>query len=393
MVEDVRQIFKKFAAGSTIFKSKDVLQMSYVPPKLLHREKEIKQLAAILAPALRMEVPSNIFIYGRPGTGKTAVIRYVGDALSGVAREEGKPVEFVYVNAGLNSDANTPYKLYAELSTYFGRPVPHTGLSTSYVLETFIEAIDSEPRIVILVIDEIDKLSKMNEILYTLSRINSSLRYARVSLVGVSNKLHILKGVDARTRSSLSPEEIIFEPYNADQIRSILEERSREAFLEGAFEENVLSFCAAYSAKLHGDLRRALDLLRVAGEIAEREGSLRVSESHIKKAISQMEESKAVAIVRNLPIHSKLLLKSILDREDVIYTGEVYSSYRELAEEVGVKPISLRRVNDLLNDLESLGLITFQIVSRGRYGRTRVISSSIDIDIKGKVLTVLDDVL
>lgn len=372
------RIFESFASKGQVFRSKHVLQLSYVPERLPHREQQLEQLAGMLAPALRMEIPSNILIYGKPGTGKTASTIFVGSELERIAAEKGIRVRFVYVNAGLKKLTDTEYRLYAYLANLLGRPFPHTGLPTSQAYETFAQSIDDQKSIVILVIDELDVLVKKNpDVLYTLSRMNSELKNSKISIIGITNNLNTLSSVDARTKSSLSEEDLIFPPYNADQIADILRERSQEAFLRDVLDEDALLFVSAHAAKAHGDARRALELLRVSGEMAEREGSNKVNREKVAKAITKLDSDHALSVTKTLPHHNKLILKAILGRcdEPHLFTGDIYEGYEQLASDSGLTPLTLRRVSDILNEFDSMGLISSKIISRGRYGRTRAVST------------------
>ena len=392
MKDTVTRIFESFTSQGLIFRSKDVLQLSYVPDSLPHRENQIEQLASMLAPALRMEVPSNILIYGKPGTGKTATVKFVGSELERVAADKGMPVRFIYVNAGLKKLTDTEYRLYAHLSNLLGRPFPHTGLPTSQALETFLEAVDDQNAIVILVIDEMDTLvSKNPDVLYTLSRMNSELRKSKVSLIGITNDLGVLSSADARTRSSMSEEDLIFSPYNADQIADILKERSVEAFFEDVLGSESLLFVAAHAAQSHGDARRALELLRVSGELAERAGKQKVEREFVLKAIEKLDSDHAVSVARTLPQHNKIILKAILNMssEPPLFTGDIYEEYEKMAAESGLGPLTLRRVSDILNEFDSMGLISSKIISRGRYGRTRAVSTKNLQSIKKKLKGIL----
>ncbi len=394
MKDTVTRIFESFAAKGQIFRSKDVLQLSYIPENLPHREQQLKQLAGMLAPALRSEVPSNILIYGKPGTGKTATVRFVGSQLEKVAGEKGIPVRFIYVNAGLRKLTDTEYRLYAYLSNLLGRPFPHTGLPTSQAYETFARAIDEQKSIVILVIDEMDTLVKKNpDVLYTISRMNSELKTSKISLIGITNDLGILSSADARTRSSLSEEELIFSPYNADQIADILRVRVKAAFFPNVLDEDALLFVAAHAAKAHGDARRALELLRVSGELAEREGKAKLTRENVIKAISKTDTDHVVSVAKTLPQHNKLILKAILSHcsEPYIFTGDIYETYEKLAEDSGLSPLTLRRVSDILNEFDSMGLISSKIISRGRYGRTRAVSTKNLYSMKSKLERLLVD--
>jgi cell division control protein 6 len=95
--------------------------------------------------------------------------------------------------------------------------------------------------------------------------------------------------LDPRVKSSLGEEELVFPPYNALQLQDILKERAESAFKEGTLQEGVIAKCAAYAAREHGDARRALDLLRVAGELAERESSKKITLEHIDAANQKIE--------------------------------------------------------------------------------------------------------
>jgi len=181
--------------------------------------------------------------------------------------------------------------------------------------------------------------------------------------------------------SSLSEEEIVFQPYKADELLDILCERAKLAFNDGMLLEGALGLCAALAAAEHGDARRALDLLRVAGELAERERAKNVSEGHIRLAEKRIEHDRVFEAIKNLPSHSKSVLCSVylLSKTGVrrIVTGEIYEIYCELCEQIGMAPLTQRRVSDLINELDSLGLLNTQVVSMGRYGRTKKIRLSI----------------
>jgi cell division control protein 6 len=374
------EVFKRFLDNISIFKDREVLRHDYIPDKLPHRDEQIKSVGLTMAPILKGERSSNVFIYGKTGTGKTAVTKHVLGRLEVKAKEFNAPVKFCYVNCRL---AGSEYRAFASLCQNIGVPIPFTGLSVGEVFDRFRAGLDTAKIIYIIVLDEIDALIKIrgDNLLYELTRINETLRKSKVSLAGISNDLRLKELLDPRVFSSLSEEEIVFNPYDADELRNILSERAKLAFHDGALSEGALSISAALAAAEHGDARRALDLLRVAGEVAERKGASVVTEEHVREAEKRIEHNRVVEVLQNLPLHSKLVILSILHLRDAearrVITGEIYEVYRELCAELGVIPLTQRRLSTLANELDAMGLLNSKIVSMGRYGRTKKIKLEI----------------
>ncbi len=381
-------LFQELLENESLFINKEVLRHSYTPDSLVHRDNQINTLAAILVSALRGDTPSNVLIYGKTGTGKTAVTRHVGIELETKGESLGTSCKVVYLNCEV---IDTQYRLLANLSRQFGEDVPMTGWPTDQVFSKFKETIDSEKQVIIIILDEIDKLIKKgDDVLYNLSRINTDLKNAKVSMMGVSNDLKFTEFLDPRVKSSLGEEEIIFPPYDADQISDILYERAKIAYKEDSLDEMVIPLCAAFAAQEHGDARRALDLLRVAGEIAERDNRSFVSEQDVKNAQEKIEIDRIVEVVRTLPTQSKLTLYSVMLLRNSGYknvtTGEVYNVYRQLCRQVDMDVLTQRRVTDLMSELDMLGIVNAVVVSKGRYGRTKEIVLSVPINSTTKVL-------
>ena len=63
--------------------------------------------------------------------------------------------------------------------------------------------------------------------------------------------------------------------------------------------------------------------------------------------------------------------------------------YVKICHEIGVKPLTQRRVSDLINELDMLGIITAKVISKGRYGRTREISLPLTDNILNKLDVLL----
>jgi len=429
-------LFDDLLAGDPIFESKEVLRPSYTPRKLPHREEQINNMATILVTALRGDSPSNILIYGKTGTGKTASAKFVSEELESTSQKYEVPCEVEYINCEVT---DTQYRVLAQLANKFidknlaaideeiaevtdlreraredpsaldgsefdsvpavedrierlredkdeFEQVPMTGWPTDRVYSTFFEAVDYKERVVVIMLDEIDKLVEKSgdDTLYNLSRMNSELERSRVSIMGISNDLKFTDFLDPRVKSSLGEEEIVFPPYDANQLRDILTHRAEVAFEGDALTDDVIPLCAAFAAQEHGDARRALDLLRTAGELAERDQTDVVNEDHVRQAQEKIELDRVVEVVRTLPTQSKLVLFAIITLEkngvQNINTGEVYNVYQRLCEEIDVDTLTQRRVTDLISELDMLGIVNAVVVSKGRYGRTKEISLSVPID-------------
>ena len=381
-------IFQQFMRPRSLFRGdKDVLRSSYIPNVLPHREEQIDQLASILVTALEGQRPSNILLFGKTGTGKTATVKYVGKEMERANAETGN-VHFVYMNCEV---VDTQYGVLQNLGNLFIRDfesrIPFTGWSTERVYHILREKIDEGRRVIIIVLDEIDKLVSKSgdDVLYHLCRINDDLKNTKVSVIGISNDLKFTEFLDPRVRSSLSEEKMVFPPYNAEQLRDILSQRATLAFDENVLEASVIPLCAALAAQEHGDARRALDLLRVAAEIAERHSLPTVTESDVVRAKNKIELDCVTEAVRTLPLQSKLVLMGVVLNEEGggntrLTTGDLYETYKELCQCTSVAILTQRRVTDLISELDMLGLIHARVKSFGRGGRTKEIELSVPND-------------
>ncbi|MFZ1129024.1 ORC1-type DNA replication protein [Methanoregula sp.] len=378
-------LFIKYLSNNRIFRDREVLRHSYRPQILPHRQPQIDTIASILAPSLRNETPSNILIYGKTGTGKTASVRYVGSELEKASSTMGTTCRIVHLNCEV---IDTQYRVLAQIAKCIDGfeeassdktrlHIPMTGWPTDQVYAELKNQLDTGGGVLVIVLDEIDKLVKKSgdDTLYNLTRINSDLKNSKVSIIGISNDLSFKDFLDPRVLSSLSEEEIVFPPYNAPQLVDILTQRATGAFLDGAIAEGVVPLCAALAAQEHGDARRALDLLRISGELADRDESKQVTEEHVKQAQAKIETDSMIECIATLPSQSKLILFSMLTLEHnsrtVFTSGEVSKVYQTIAPSLQLDVLTHRRITDLISELNMLGVINTRVVSRGRYGRTK----------------------
>jgi len=378
----LNNFFESYLNKTPLFINKKSLQSNYTPDEIPHRDEQVNQIAGILAPSLRMEKPSNLFIYGKTGTGKTVVARYVAEQIIEATKGKDIPLRVFYLNCKMKRVADTEYRIVSQLANAFGEKVPATGLPTDEVYRLFIEAIDNKKQLLILILDEIDQLVKKagDEILYNLTRLNSELKNVEISIIGISNDLLFTDNIDPRVKSSLSEEELVFPPYNAIQLQDILRNRAKLAFADNVLGPGVIEKCAAYAAREHGDARRALELLRVAGEIAERKNFDKITLDHLDDAEEKIERDRVLDIISTQPKQFQVALHSLLSldlEKESVFTGDLYDVYKNNCLSIGLKPLTQRRVSDIIAELDMLGIINAKVISKGRYGRTREISLAI----------------
>ena len=397
--------------------TRHVLRPEHLPERLPHREEEIAGIASVLSPAFKGEQPPNLLIFGKTGTGKTATIKFVGqeveqwlrqqqallppgpgrgvaweyseEAVGAVRAAAGGPqVHFLYLNCKI---IDTEYGILAALGKLLQgsapeqESIPFTGWPMERVYQTLKDRVEAAGGITVVVLDEIDQYVRKGgkNVLYQLLHLNEELKGARLSLIGVSNDLSFTDSLEPRIRTRLGEEKMVFQPYDAAQLGDILQERATMAFESGVLAPGVISHVAALAAQEHGDARRALHLLRIVGEIAEREGAEGVEERHVHLAAHRIELDVLREVVRSLPKQHKVLLLGIIDGYEPgieIPTGQVYGHYKGVCKLANLSPLTLRRITDLITELEQLGIIDAKLKSLGRGGgRTRMIRPRVSL--------------
>ena len=360
----------------TIFKDKRPLDHRWLPEKLVHRDEQIRQIAKYWVDVLSGVTPSTVTLYGKTGTGKTAASKFAREQLIDIARKKNVFVKVEYIRC---TDYTTEYQVIAELCNRLGRDVPNRGWTKGEVVNTFRDIfkpdVFARKLHLIVILDEIDILLNKDGdgILYTLTRTGN------VSVLCISNYLDFKNLINSRVTSSLNDKEIVFPPYGADQLSDILAERAELSFNENILESDVIPLCSAMAAKEEGDARYALDLLKNAGELAFDEDSDIVTSDHVRRAKEKIEHNKVIEIISTLPVQQQRLLEAILSltkQKEEISSGKLYDAYTDISKKDAV---TYRRIFDFIGELEMLGIISTNTVSRGRAkGRTNIIKLQCD---------------
>ncbi|HKJ96445.1 MAG TPA: ORC1-type DNA replication protein, partial [Thermoplasmataceae archaeon] len=343
---------------------------SFQPESLPHRESQIELMANTLSSVIRGTRPSNILLYGKTGSGKTSVATHVTKMLR-EATDDG--VKVYYVNCQIY---DSPYSIMVSLVNMLApnqeNEIPPLGWPQDRIYLELVRRINRMGKYVILILDEIDKLIKKNggDSLYVLLKLLDDSAGSRTSIIGITNDTSFMDGLDARVRSRLNQESVLFPPYNASELRDILVYRLADIVKQGSVEEAAINLCAAIGAQEHGDARKAIDLMRISIEMAIRADNPAVTEDEVVKARGKFEMDVMREAVTTLPLQSKVLLLSAVITQELdnsqMVTGEIYENYKSICNELGFMPLSTRRISDILSELEDFGLLTAKTKSMGR---------------------------
>lgn len=378
-----QNIFERAVQRHTLFRDKNLIMPHYTPKELPFREKQIEEVMTILTPALRGEKADNLFIYGVTGSGKTCVTRHVMQQLLEFAGAKNVPVNGCYINCRTHS---SKYRVLIKAVQEFYPADNFMGYSAAFIHDKIIEHA-VQGRELVLVLDEIDMVKDVDDLVYELTRANDELKKGSVSIIGISNNLRFKDNLDPRTKSSLCEHEMVFPPYDANELREILKQRVELAFKPKTVASSAIGLAAALAASESGDARTAVMLLLRAGEIADRSGAERITDEEVKKAKSRVEDELILDMVCTMPRHQKLVLYTIAKlsternlrkitgeaERGVLYSGEVYDEYCRIAKHFNEGAVSSRWYRQCISELELYGIILTTASGKGVKGQTRFI--------------------
>ena len=364
-----------FANQDPIFARKELLHVGHVPDedRIVGRDDEIKSVADEVGAVVRDDPPNNVMIYGKTGTGKSLVSRHVAERAQNAARSNGVQCTVVYVDC---SEADTETRATRQIAmgladeTPYDQRIPLRGVGTMEYYQHIWRILDEYLDSIILILDEIDKLANSN-ILMQLSRAQEAGKTdCYIGVIGISNKIQYKEKLDERIDSSFGHRELFFHPYDAEQLQEIMRNRT-DAFQAGVLGNGTIELCAALAAKKHGDARKAIDILKEAGELARRNDDDVITDEHIKQAQNVAEINRVEELTSGGTIHAKLALYSlasliITGSKESFSTREVYERYEQMCDLAGYDSVTENGLYKQLKEQAFLGVIESTKTGGGR---------------------------
>jgi cell division control protein 6 len=397
MTEDSKQTgMREFSTGSTILKKGDVFQGDKTKPvEMPERTSKLNAIHSAIEPAARGGNPRNLFIYGKPGQGKTAAVRLKRDQFIQFADENDLDVTIVYI------ECNSANKSYHVLTTALKKlkdlKQKPMGQTLDNLYSNLFEYMNEQGGIYIYILDEIDRIQDDNDddlnILYKLPRAYSSEELdddIGCSVIGISNDRRFKSELSPRIKDALYEAEIDFPPYTREQLKAILYRRAAQGLQDTSIvyegdesvgiQSNIISdvvidTCAKHAERERGSARQAIDLLGQAATNAHDERASQVTVKHVKEAQREVNKNYIKNMLNDHTTDDLLTLCGLLyleaRDETPAGTNEIHTYYRTYATSVGETPLVQRRMRDRLQDLKLTGVISMEKTAGGRPGGER----------------------
>jgi len=366
----IAEIRKKVQKQNSIFKDKRYLDSLFLPSKIIGREKQAEQLIQYINSLKQGLLVPVISVYGRSGTGKSTVVRFVCKNLSDI-------LCFSFVNL---RKAKTVFGCANLILSELGFANLKSAQGMNKAIDSMegkiLEILKKEnKKFFVLALDEYDVIfsdprGRPSDFVYKLLTLEENLREKGfwLCIITVSNNALADNDLDDRVKSRMGNSEIFFEPYGEDDVFNILRDRAKKAFVKTT-DDSVLQHSAKLSTDDHGDARRALDLLRVAAELSD---GTKVTKADIEKAVDFIQKDRISTIISNTALHQRIVIAaicagSLLSENAWNSTSSIYERYKKYVGK-NTEPLSYRRVADLLVEIKNSGLVESRTISKGRGG-------------------------
>ena len=368
--KEIQAIRRTISQQNSIFSQKRFLDSLFLPSKIIGRRAQAEQILRHIESLKQGFMVPVISVYGRSGSGKSTVVKFVCENLEDIISfrfvnlRKSKTI-FGCANLVLSELGSDPLKSAEGLN----KAVESIGERIAEILRT------GKKKFFVLVLDEYDVIfsdrrGRPSDFMYKLLTLEENLREKNLwlSIITISNNALIDYELDDRVKSRMGNSEVFFSPYSIDDVKSILEDRAQKAFVTKPGID-VLERCAKLCSDSHGDARRALDLLRLAGELSD---GKKITKADVEKADDQLQKDRISQIVSSASYHQRVIIAAICSnivnsKNGTSTTSLTYNEYKKLLQK-DMKSLSYRRVTELLVELEDTGLVSSKNVSKGRYG-------------------------
>ena len=353
------------------------------------RSQEIRTISNHFSPVFRNGHPNHLSIWGKTGTGKTITISWFMAQVEKLCNERGIPFKQVHL------DLCCPVPCFRALNTLAcimdASKVYKRGVSLEELMVRIEQKLATLKGYLVIFVDEADNVrTDFNTFYQFLVKRLPQRISARLILVFASNRLNWIENLDPRVKSCLKLREMVFQPYDADSLRKILQIRVTKAMRADRIEDGVIAKIAAMAAMQHGDARKAVNLLRRSADMAE-ERRQPVSLSIVSQAYEEIERDKYVDMIRESPKQLQAALYAALTghvkKGRSFQTGDAYRAYDRFCSEAGLRPVTQRAFSDLICELDMYGLLRARTVSRGRYGRSKDIRAAMPLKVQRELVT------
>jgi len=352
------------------------------------RDAEIKELSSHFAGVLRGDHPCHLAIWGKTGTGKTLTLSYFLNLLSEMCHTEN--VSFRYAHLDL-SNPRPCFRALNDLACLLNASKRYQkGISLEEMMIRIETKLVECEGYFVLFIDEVDNIrrDKDNFMTFFVRRLPQRIS-ARLILVLVSNRLDWPDQLDPRVKSFLKLNELIFKPYDAVDLKHILQIRVNKALRPDKVQPGVIEKIAAMASREHGDARKAVALLAKSAYLAEKAGT-KVTFTLVDTAARELDQDRCLSLLRSAPVQLKAAMGAVIEaikkkRIGSIDTREAYDTYIMFCQKVRLRSLTCRAFTDLISELDIYALLRSRVHSKGRYGRTREIVLEMPDDLMNKI--------
>nr|WP_209486733.1 orc1/cdc6 family replication initiation protein [Halorubrum alkaliphilum] len=373
---------------ASVFVNRDLVEPDTIidEERIVGRDEQLESVVSFLKPTLQGNRPPNMLLYGPAGTGKSLIIGAVTQQIIELCQSKGERFGVVDINCQpINTLDQAVFELVQTVAKDIGvdAGVPETGVSTKRKYRRLYELINEHYDSVIFIIDEIDLLvgrraseePAYSKLLYQLSRAsNTNEIEGQVSVAALTNDPKFMENIDGRAESSFNPRDIYFPDYDANQLRQILDNR-RDAFRDDGLSDDVLPLVSAFAAQSHGDARKAIDLFRGAGDLADECGDGEVREEHVRESQEEIDKDRSLKLIEGLTTQKKISLYATASVANFSnWSGSSVPSpvgfkvYQWVTDEIDADQMTRETYVKYVKELSTYGLISTSRKGRGRGG-------------------------